>query len=231
MLAFALPGTAIGTPTGSADTPEDAPEPAASSLTFDAPPPAPPAEAGGEQVLGPEACTDVFGDADIKAQNADTRAFDLSWIERRGDIVEITHSARWKRPYYVEFAGLEVVDVTMAEDGSTGSARVRLERGGDDGAKCRDGLYEVGPDLALGGTARVLGVIDEGLIVEHDGNLAYMLKEKALPPTWQMVWRAPWYIVRRKSSSASKSSASKSRSRSKAKSKSRARNNKSTKRR
>lgn len=148
----------------------------------------------------PDMCPALFGDAETRDYNSRVREAKLTWLETRGDVVEITHTTDWKRPFYLELAGVELVETELDERGEW-SAVVEVDERMED---CPAGQYPVEDDFALGKQARVVGVVDGAMLVEFEGDLAYLMTEDAEIPTWQMVWRSGWYFIRRREVSATK---------------------------
>ncbi len=161
-------------------------------------------EADGAQYgpwLEPEQCPALFGDAKDQDYNRRVREAKLTWLETRGNVVEITHTTSWKRPFYLELAGIELVETEIDEDGEW-SAVVAVEDAVPD---CPSGRYLIDEDASLGKQARVVGVIDGTMLVDFEGRLAYLMTQDAEIPTWQMVWRSGWYFIKRREVTATKS--------------------------
>lgn len=151
--------------------------------------------------LDPDQCPTLFGDADDRDYNRRVREAKLTWLEARGNVVEITHTTSWKRPFYLELAGIELVDTEVGEDGEW-SAVVAVDDAVPD---CPSGRYAVDADTSLGKQARIVGVVDGTMLVDFEGRLAYLMTEDAEIPTWQMVWRSGWYFIKRREVTATKS--------------------------
>lgn len=159
------------------------------------------ADDGEDELLDPGMCPALFGDDETQDYNRRVRKAKLTWLETRGDVVEITHTTTWKRPFYLELAGIELVDTAVDEEGEW-SAVVELD---ETIAGCPAGQYELDADASLGKQARVMGVVQDTLLVDFEGKLAYLMTDEAEAPTWQMVWRSGWYFIKRREVSASKS--------------------------
>lgn len=141
-------------------------------------------------------CARLFGDRADRRWHRELRTAEMVSVESRGRIVEITHGTRWHRPFYLELAGVELVATELDGPGEW-SAVLDVEGEAIDDVDCPSGLYRIGRDAALGKQARVIAVLDGALLVEFEGNLAYLLTPEAEAPTWQMVWRSGWYFVRK----------------------------------
>lgn len=118
-------------------------------------------------------------------------------VETRGDVVEITHGNRWRRPFYLELDGVTLLD-TEVDDRGRYTALLEVTNDKIDDVECTDGVYRVDVDAALGKQARVIGVLDGVMLVEYEGDLAYLMTAEAEAPVWQMVWRSGWYFVRQR---------------------------------
>ncbi|MCA9539212.1 MAG: hypothetical protein KC620_10025 [Myxococcales bacterium] len=141
------------------------------------------------------ACPDLFGDVEDRSENRAWRKRMLSWVEQRGPVVEITHSTTWKRPFYLEFAGIELMETGEQDNKRYAIIRVGADRPA--AIDCEPGDYLVHVDDALGRQGRVLAVLDGSLLIDFDGQLGYLMTAEAEPPVWQMVWRSGWYFVHR----------------------------------
>lgn len=118
-------------------------------------------------------------------------------VETRGHVVEITHGNRWRRPFYLELEGVELLE-TELDDRGRYTALLEVSNDKIDDVECADGVYRVDADAALGKQARVIDVLDGVMLVEYEGDLAYLMTAEAEAPTWQMVWRSGWYFVRQR---------------------------------
>ena len=157
--------------------------------------------AASEALLDPGQCPALFGDADDQDYNRRVREAKLTWLEVRGNVVEITHTTSWKRPFYLELAGVALAETTVDEAGAW-SAVVDVQ---DAVAGCPSGRYAVGEDVSLGKQARVMGVTDGVMLVDFEDKLAYLMTAEAEVPTWQMVWRSGWYFIKRREVTSTKS--------------------------
>lgn len=139
-----------------------------------------------------DACPRLFGTEHLTEKHAARRERVLWGVERAASVVEVEHSAGWDRPHYLEFRGLELVD---AAPGAEATFRVTptLDRPG-----CEAGEYTVGVDDSLGERGHVLAVLNDVVLVEYLGQLSYLATPEATIPTWRMVWRSPWKLVKRR---------------------------------
>ncbi|MCB9535359.1 MAG: hypothetical protein H6704_03775 [Myxococcales bacterium] len=164
-----------------------------------------PTDLADDALLDPDRCRLVFGSKRTRRTNRHQRKANLSWVERTGNVVDVTHSTRWRQPFYLEFRGLELVETEMEDGERVGF--VHLE----DAQNCPSGLYPVHTDDNLGEDARVLAVLPDTLLVEFRGRLGYLLTADAATPQWRMVWRSPWKTIRRYKSPVSVSKGKKKR--------------------
>ncbi len=166
-----------------------------------------PTDLADDALLDPRVCRLVFGSKRTHRTNREQRKANLSWVERTGNVIDVTHSTRWRQPFYLEFRGLELVETEMEDGERVGF--VHLE----DAQNCPSGLYPVRIDDNLGEDARVLAVLPDTLLVEFRGRLGYLLTADAATPQWRMVWRSPWKTIRRYKSPVSVSKGKKARKR------------------
>lgn len=161
------------------------------------------------ELLDPDQCPALFGDEDDRDYNRRVREAKLTWLESRGGVVEITHTTSWRRPFYLELAGVALIE-TEPDGRGGGSAVVVVDDAVPD---CEPGHYPLEPDFALGKQGRVIGVVDGSVLIDFEDRLAYLMTEDAEPPTWQMVWRSGWYFIRRREVTATKPTARRNRNR------------------
>lgn len=154
---------------------------------------APPADDGTPRMRAQ--CRTLFGAATHRQENrARRQALLVEAAEESPGIIGITHSAPWRRPFYLELSGIELRSIETTDDGRQ-VARVEVNEGV--GLDCPTGVYPVRADDSLGTAARVLKVFHDVVLVEFKGRLAYLLPPATPPPTWRMIWQSPWKIVRR----------------------------------
>jgi hypothetical protein len=161
-----------------------------------------------DEILAARRCPRLFGDAARRRLHREQRTAALIAVERRRDVVEITHAMQWDRPFYLELAGVELVATEIGEDGRW-TALLSIDEQAAADVGCTSGRYRVAADAALGKQARVVAVVDDIVLVEFEGNLAYLLAPEARIPVWQMVWRSGWYFVRPREVSSFKGNARK----------------------
>ncbi|MCA9543183.1 MAG: hypothetical protein KC613_02305 [Myxococcales bacterium] len=163
-------------------------------------------------------CPRVFGSPAYKRKLTKRRKRLLDDVDPNGDIVDIAHSTDWRRPFYLEFTGVEL----LAAEGDEGAA-FRVDDALAD-LDCEPGVYHLDVDDSLGDDTAILAVLDDVVLVEFKGQLGYLATDDAEIPTWRMIWLAPWRIIRRRETGVSRSTMP-------SRSRSRARNNRSRRRR
>lgn len=163
-----------------------------------------------DDALPSSACPRLFGTDPDRDENLD-RLDELdirAWEGRH--CITLVHSGALKKPSPVHFTGLELVATTLDQDGF-GVALFRLV---DDveAVDCEPGVYAVEPGDCLGEDTRVLLVLTDLVLVEHDQQLSYLVSEEGpygpgQPPAFRMVWDSPWSMPRLQPAGSSSSSA------------------------
>lgn len=136
-----------------------------------------------------EECPALFGDETEHAADEVWRERVVRLVEETGDDVLIVHSAGWAWPAPLDLIGATVVATADRDDGEPMGLLQLSPEAAPTG--CRPGLYAVEAGDRLG-QARVLAVLDDLILVEHDGSLRYLQGGEGQPPSWRMVWRSPW---------------------------------------
>jgi hypothetical protein len=171
-----------------------------------------PAAAAQARVVGTarEKCPALFGASAVRKANAKHRARYLHWVVRERAGITIAHShPRWREPLALEIAGVRVVP-----GGERPLVEVEPPLAREVG--CPSGVYVVKKDDVLGHPSRIIAARPGLLLVEHRGELGYMVPEGASPPEFLMAWRIPQAELRRSRSGGGRSSARAARARHKA---------------
>lgn len=131
-------------------------------------------------------CPSLFGNAKSRTTNKHRRSELLYWTQQDKLGVVIAHgSHRWSVPVLVDFLGL---DVSVKE----GHATVKVEAALAERAGCVAGTYKVGIDAAVG-KAAILAVLQQGLLLENDGELQYWGHGRCCQ--WMMAWGSRYRMV------------------------------------
>jgi hypothetical protein len=132
-------------------------------------------------------CPAFFGDSSAKARNAMLRAKWLDWVDEDGDGVTIAHAQeRWAEPLPTRVRGVQLVRIVRRETGLAAELILSPDLAGS--AHCPLGPYQVSIDDSLVGWGRVLAVLHQGLLAEHQGQLRFLALPAAEPPRWLLAW-------------------------------------------
>jgi len=163
-----------------------------------------------DDALPSSACPRLFGTDPDRDENLE-RLDELdirAWKGRH--CITLVHSGALKQPRPVHFTGIELLATTLDQDGF-GVALFRLDDE-IEAVDCEPGLYAVEPGDCLGEDTRVLVVLDDLVLVEHDQRLSYLVSKDGpygpgRPPVFRMVWDSPWSMPRLQPAGSSSSSA------------------------
>lgn len=139
-------------------------------------------------------CEEVFGEESDHEEDRRRREAILEGVDVTEHDVWITHSGDWSDPEPLHFANLALVGVETNE-GCAPVAVVELDNESDDIA-CDSDLYLIEQDSSLGEDTHVLAIIDNVVIVEHEGKLMYLVVSDHSAPPFRMVWHAPFTIAK-----------------------------------
>ncbi len=155
-------------------------------------------------------CPEVFGSAAGRSDNQKHREASITDLHQGEYCINLVHSAGWENPAPVTFGSLELVETLHAE-GCPDLALVELMPAqAEDEIGCEPGLYALRTDDTIGGNTRVLGVLNQVLLVETGDELRYLKSAGAQQPTWRLTWQSSWrFKVPRDYSGASKSKSKK----------------------
>jgi hypothetical protein len=135
------------------------------------------------------ACPDLFGDPETRAENRRERRALLELVDVSPHAITIVHSGHWRAPEPIEFAGIELVT-------SKRRRRAIVELGEELAAfGCPLGQYALRVDDTIGGSARVVSILDELVLVEHEGELRYLDLPGATTPYFSMVWASDFSMT------------------------------------
>jgi hypothetical protein len=145
---------------------------------------APPINGGSRAPAEPmsaSACTGLFGDERVRAWNASRRGALLDFIDEDESGVTVAHgSSRWEEPGRLRLEGMRLRAVQR------GAAVVELSSELARSSKCLPGRYRLKTDDLLAARTRILGVLANGILVEHRGRLGFI---GGRTPRWLMAWR------------------------------------------
>ena len=146
-------------------------------------------------------CAEIFGDESNLEANRERRHEALEWVIQMSPRVASTDSSAWTEPEPIHFANLSIVQ-TESSDECEPIVVVELDNESDS-IPCDADLFAVGGDASLGPDIRILAILDDLILVEHENRLAYVLGPDAPQPSFRMVWHAPFSIKQPVSKSAS----------------------------
>ncbi len=151
----------------------------------------------GSEVRSPAACPSLFGDPSARERNRRQRAGQLVAIEPGEHAINLIHSGSWRKPTPIRFKGLKLVS-TAGAGRQRPSALVEVDELPAT-VRCAPGLYELHSDDSLGGSSRVLAILEDVLLLEVDGQLRYLAPQRfdasATKPAFRMIWRSTWTLA------------------------------------
>jgi hypothetical protein len=151
----------------------------------------------GPEVRSPAACPLLFGDPAARERNRRQRAHRLDAVEPGEHAINLIYSGSWRKPTPIRFKGLKLVSTAGA---GLQQPSALVEVGELPAAvDCRPGIYELHTDDSLGGSSRVLAILEDVLLLEVDGQLRYLAPQRfdatATKPAFRMIWRSTWTLA------------------------------------
>ncbi|MBN2496340.1 MAG: hypothetical protein JXR96_17230 [Deltaproteobacteria bacterium] len=143
--------------------------------------------------LGPHDCPALLGDEQSRQENRAFRTSLLSAVSISDHAIGIVHRGDWDTPRRIRFQGLRLVETRSRGEEALGVVELS-EEGCVPG--CARGAYALRADDALGPQGRVLAVLDGVVLLEHDGELRYLLAAGSPEPVWRMIWRSSWTMLK-----------------------------------
>lgn len=146
-------------------------------------------------------CEALFGDYDTWKQNTVRQAL-ISRVEQRDGEVELMHSAQWLRIREYDFDGLELLDTRphhpapQLKGPPTGWLVAELDEALAEEAECPAGRYALSTSQSIGPYIRILAVLDDMVLIEHQRALGFVMTEAHAPPKWRLVWKSPFLLPR-----------------------------------
>lgn len=156
-----------------------------------------------EPVRGPGECESLFGHEEEWRRNERHRRRVLVGVSAMDDDIWIIHRSDWADPEPLRFSDLVLRDVVLRPN----CPAVAIFAVGDDHEPavedlgCEPGLYAVRVDTSLGDRAQVMAILSQGVLIEDEGQLAYVTVEDHAgfvdqEVQFRMVWRAPFTLPR-----------------------------------
>lgn len=135
-------------------------------------------------------CEALLGDAQARTGNAQRREATLEEVDRGPHAIDIVHSGDWVEPRPIDFRELEDLQTVVVDEcAPLAFADLTIERLRLD---CPAGPYRLEVDDSLGPTTRIVAILDQIVLVEHNDELRYLATEDAAEPVWRMIWHPPW---------------------------------------
>lgn len=208
-LALALPATAQDLTIAASDSMETVPESAASDDGKMIPESKPQTEIAPPDDCQPEIeapwhwaseCPQLFGDEDTHSANLKWRHRVIKNIDEGEYSIDILHSAAWQEPTRTLIPSLTLFKTERAPN-CPAIATVQVDAV-ELGVNCKDGLYALRVGDGIGETGRVVAILDDILLTELRGQLAYFTVSPTQRPNWRLTWRSPWRVSMPSSSGA-----------------------------
>lgn len=137
-----------------------------------------------------EECPTLFGTAARRDANAAWRGRVFHGVRRGERTLDVFHSmASWRAPVRMRLPGVEVVAIERDESGEA-LAFVHV----DEQVGACEGDYALDVDDSIGADANVLAVLEEGVLVMHDGDLVLLGALGAAPPDFRMIWQSGFVV-------------------------------------
>ena len=152
-------------------------------------------------------CSALFGDPATVAENRAYREANLNFVMDGEQSVTVVQFHDWNEPVRTRLEGIELLA------SSSEGARINVRLGSE---TCPDGTYVLSVDDAIGDNLRVLALLEDAVLIDHEGSLRYVAVNRQRAIDWEMVWSSRYYM-RPAASKGGTSSRPKSRARPKAK--------------
>lgn len=145
------------------------------------------------QVKPASLCPLLFGGQTSLERNRAQRQELLLQLAAGEHMVNLTHAGTWRPPTRIRYQGLELMATASADPAET---RALIEvRQLSAGLACEPGLYELKVDHSLGGQAHVLAILDNVVLLEHEGQLRFWKIARTESPEFRMIWRSTWTLA------------------------------------
>lgn len=132
-----------------------------------------------------DACPSLFGTVKVRRENAARRRRLLRSIEAAPHLTTIVHSGNWTTPAPMQVQGIRF----KSEEGAV---LAELDYALSSRFDCAKGTFRVAVDDALGADTRVVGLLDDTLLIEREGALRALTIEGHEPRHFSVGWAAPW---------------------------------------
>jgi hypothetical protein len=131
------------------------------------------------------ACPALFGTARERSQAARGKQR-LYWVHEETEGITVAHSSdQWTEPVELELQGVRLLG------GGREQASVRISPALGKSLGCAAGDYGVARHDRIGAGARVLAVLQSGVLLERSGALVFLRAPTTREARWLMAWSAP----------------------------------------
>ncbi len=161
-----------------------------------------------------EACQALFIPSGENRREAQAHQKKLLRIKDTRKIVTLIHrSNAWtKPPVHAHTESLSVVDIATNADGRH-VALIEVPEDLAEKVDCEPGLYRIDRNDELLPGTDVLAISEDFILIDHNGQLAYLTPGGPRHVTFRMVWQSPWSVKRETATSQSSSRKKKRRGR------------------
>lgn len=141
-----------------------------------------PARADEGEPADAASCPAVFGGPDAHTANRLRRERLVELIEIGDGELVLMQTGDWSEPTPIRFSGVDLIEAHPTDQAAT----IALDLEG----VCQ-GTYRVPRDGEIGPNTKILAVVEDAVVVDHEGALR-ILSAGNEPVHLEAVWRSPW---------------------------------------
>jgi hypothetical protein len=136
--------------------------------------------------IGPARCVALLGDHSTREANRQRRKRYLHWIsEDAFGITVVQSNVDWEEPVKLDIEGVSLVQGSANEDRG---AVIDISTDLADRLGCVPGQHTLRRDDSLGPRIRILSLLKQAVLVEHEGRLGYISTARASETSWLVAW-------------------------------------------
>lgn len=138
-------------------------------------------------------CVTLFGDEAEQEANQQAREHLLEDVTADAYAINITHRGEWTEPVEALHPNLTLLETFVGDD-CLAAALVQVHQ--STVSDCEPGTYVIALDNTFGQSAVLVDVLVGHLLIDVEGELAYVSESGAQTPVWRMIWHPTWTMPR-----------------------------------